>query len=444
MSRDPFSVGLHGMAFTSRCVSMSFRSRLVDRYAPRCGAALARRVQFPAMRKPHSLLLLVALLAANASATPDQFTPLVVSALTANTRPFHGTDGRVHLVYELVLTNTSPTPATLKKIEVLDGSDSSKVLASYDGQGLLSCLRTTGRITAENPAIDFNSTRLFLIDLSLDPSIALPEHLMHHIELLGAPSPGPKPTTPVLLSYTVAPLDIYRKLPVISAPLSGKSWVAVNGCCGADSIHRSSNLSVNGGIYFAQRFAIDWMRLDGSGRFVHGDPSDVHNYDSYGAAVLAVADGTVVETLNNLDDQKPGTLPDPKTITLENVDGNHVVLDLGDGVFAFYAHLQKASVRVASGDRVKRGQVLGKLGNTGNTSAPHLHFHLMEGPSVLGSNGIPYHVDSFAITGQVSGADFAAATGVEGNWSKGFLPGPSPRHDQFPLDLDIVDFSSLK
>lgn len=350
----------------------------------------------------------------------------------------------MHLVYELVLTNTSPTPAFLTEIEVLDGSNPSKVLASYDGQGLLSCLRTTGRITTENPTIEFNSTRLFLVDLSLDPAIALPEHLMHHIELLGAPSPGPKPTTPVLLNYTVAPLDIYRKLPVISAPLSGKNWVAVNGCCGADSIHRSSNLSVNGGIYFAQRFAIDWMRLDESGRFVQGDASNVHNYHSYGADVLAVADGTVVETLNNLDDQKPGTLPDPKTITLENVDGNHVVLDLGDGVFAFYAHLQKGSVRLASGDRVKRGQVLGKLGNTGNTSAPHLHFHLMESPSVLGSNGIPYHIDSFALAGQVSAADFAAATGVEGNWSQGLLQNPNSRRNQFPLDLNVVDFSPLK
>lgn len=398
------------------------------------------------MRKPHYLVLLfaIALLSANATSRPDQFTPLVVSTLTSNTPPFQGTDGRVHLVYELVVTNTSPTPAKLKRIEVLDGSNPAKTLATYDGQGLLSCLRTTGRLTAENPTIEFNSTRLFLIDLSLDPAISLPVHLMHHIEVLGAASPAPRATTPVLLSYTVAPLDISRKLPVISAPLSGKGWVAVNGCCGADSIHRSSSLSVNGGIYFAQRFAIDWMRLDQAGQFVHGDASDLHNYDSYGADVLAVADGTVVEILNDLDDQKPGTLPDPKTITLQNVDGNHVVLDLGDGVFAFYAHLQKESVRVASGDRVKRGQVLGKLGNTGNTSAPHLHFHLMESPSVLGSNGIPYLIESFAIAGQVSPADFAAATGVEGNWSKGLHRSSDPRHNQFPLDLDIVDFSSLK
>lgn len=395
------------------------------------------------MRKPHRLLLVLvaAILSAFASSTPDHFTPLVVSALTSNTRPFLGTDGRRHIVYELVLTNTSPTPATLKTIEVIDGTNPAKALAHYEGQELLSLLRTTGRLKAENPTIEFNSTRLFLIDVRLDPAIALPERLLHHVEVLAAPSPAPRPTTPVLLSYTVAPLDLSRKLPVIGPPLLGKGWVASNGCCGAASIHRSSSLSVNGKIYFAQRFAIDWMRLDEAGRFVHGDPSDVRNNDSYGADLLAVADGTVVETLNDLDDQKPGTLPDPNTITLANVDGNHVILDLGDGVFAFYAHMQKGSVRVASGDRVKRGQVLGKLGNTGNTSAPHLHFQLMEGPSALGSNGIPYVISSFTIAGKVPAAEFEAAPGVEGDWSKGLLPNQSARRDQYPLDLDIVDFS---
>jgi murein DD-endopeptidase MepM/ murein hydrolase activator NlpD len=201
-------------------------------------------------------------------------------------------------------------------------------------------------------------------------------------------------------------------------------------------------LPVNGKIYFAQRFAIDWMRLDDTGRLVHGDPSDVHSYSDYGADVLAVADGTVVDTLNTLDDQKPGTLPDPSTITLENVDGNHVVLDLGNGVFAFYAHMQKGSVKVVPGDHVRRGQILGKLGNTGNTSAPHLHFHLMDGPSVLGSNGVPYMMDSFVFAGQVSEAE--AATGVEGDWSKGLSHTPSPRHGQFPLDLAIIDFPPTK
>jgi len=67
----------------------------------------------------------------------------------------------------------------------------------------------------------------------------------------------------------------------------------------------------------------------------------------------------------------------------------------------------------------------------------------MEGSSVLGSNGIPYLIDSLAIAGQIPAADFAAATTLEGNWNKGLLRNPNPRHDHFPLDLDIVDFSHL-
>ena len=151
------------------------------------------------------------------------------------------------------------------------------------------------------------------------------------------------------------------------------------------------------------------MRLDEQGRLVHGDLSDVHNYTCYGADVLAVADGKVVGMLNDLDDQKPGKLPDPDTMTIDTVDGNHVVLDIGGGYFAFYAHLQKKSVTVRVGDQVKKGAVLGKLGNSGNTSGPHLHFHVMTGPSVLGSDGVPYVIESFNLAGQIDIAAFEAA-----------------------------------
>src|SRR5579863_9192092 len=93
----------------------------------------------------------------------DTFTPLVVSPLTANTGIFLGTDGRLHLVYELVLTNANATPATVQKIEVWNAADTTKPLASFDGADLLSRLRTTGNTTSTSPAIEFNGTRLFLI-----------------------------------------------------------------------------------------------------------------------------------------------------------------------------------------------------------------------------------------------------------------------------------------
>jgi murein DD-endopeptidase MepM/ murein hydrolase activator NlpD len=165
----------------------------------------------------------------------------------------------------------------------------------------------------------------------------------------------------------------------------------------------------------------------------------VKSYACYSAKVIAVADGTVVETLSTLDDQVPGQLPDPKTITLGNVDGNHVVLDLGHNKYAFYAHLQKGSLLVKQGDHVKRGQVLGLLGNTGNSSGPHLHFHLMDGISVLGSSGLPYVIDSFEVAGELSSEQFKTSD-VQGKWSKDLSAHPSGRKSEFPLDLTVVNF----
>ena len=393
-----------------------------------------------------AMVALLVLPAVGQTPAPDQFTPVVASPLTSSTRPFLGTDGKYHLDYELVVTNSRPTPATLKTIEVLDAGkpagSPSAVIASYDGEQLVSRLRMMSNAPAGKPEIEFNGTRLFLIDVAFDTRAQVPTRLLHRFEVLGASSPAPVPVTPVALSYIIAPLEISSKQIEIGPPLAGKGWVALNGCCDIGGAHRASGLAVNGGVYFAQRFAIDWMRLDDAGHLVKGDPADVRNYADYGADVLAVADGTVVSTLNTLEDQVPGKLPDPATITIANVDGNHVVLDLGDGVFAFYAHMRKGSVTVVPGQRVKRGQVLGKLGNTGNTSAPHLHFHLMEGPSVLGSNGIPYAIDSFALAGRPAPKDVAAANDavLERSWKNDLFPTASPRHGQFPLDLDIVDF----
>jgi murein DD-endopeptidase MepM/ murein hydrolase activator NlpD len=149
-----------------------------------------------------------------------------------------------------------------------------------------------------------------------------------------------------------------------------------------------------------------------------------------------------VSTLNTLGDQVPGQLPDPSTITLKNILGNHVVVRHRDGRYATYAHMQKGSVTVDVGDRVRPGQTLGKLGNTGNTSAPHLHFQITEGRSVLGSSGLPFVFDHFRLQGQVDPQRFATATTLEGSWNEGLLPSPSPRHAQLPLDLNIVDFGN--
>jgi hypothetical protein len=370
----------------------------------------------------------------------DVLTPVVALPLVPTTYAVQGTDEKQHFVYELVITNTGTAAATIQKIEVVGEDAPATVLVSFEGDGLLKRLRTAGRGPAvESAKIEFSGTRLFLVDFMMDKGSRPPATLLHRFTLLGTGPPGSPKDEVVPYTYAVAPIAVGVEVTVLGPPLSGKGWAALNGCCEAGGAHRGTGLPVNGQIYFAQRFAIDWMQLNADARFSTGSGKDVKDYADYGAKVIAVADGTVVDTLSNLDDQIVGKLPDPKTITIENVDGNHIVLDLGHGKYAFYAHLQKNSLLVKKGDHVKRGQALALLGNTGNTSAPHLHFHLMDGVSVLGSSGLPYVIDRFSVSGQLS-AEQLDKTELEGEWSKYLLATPSVRKMEFPLDLTVVDF----
>jgi murein DD-endopeptidase MepM/ murein hydrolase activator NlpD len=80
------------------------------------------------------------------------------------------------------------------------------------------------------------------------------------------------------------------------------------------------------------------------------------------------------------------------------VGGNHVALDIGGGKYALYAHAQPGSLKVKVGDHVKRGQVLALLGNSGNSTEPHVHFQIADGPTFLSSEGVPY-ATSFEVVG---------------------------------------------
>jgi hypothetical protein len=372
----------------------------------------------------------------------DDFTPVTASVLSPN-NPIAvlGTDGKYHVDYELVLVNALRAPATIRTVAVVDAKDSSRVFAAYGGRALVDALRPPGltHTPGKDAEIAPAAVRILFVDLAFPRGAKLPTAVTHRFDLLAEENPAAAAPGPY--SYTAAPVRLSTSKPlVLRPPLRGNRWVVMNGCCGLGGAHRVAMIPVNGGLWIAQRYAIDYMRLDGKGRFFEGDEHVPEHYADYNADVHAAADGTVVETLNTLDDQVPGKLPDPSTINIENIDGNHVVMDLGGGYYAFYAHLRKGSVTVKRGDRVKAGQVLGKLGNTGNTSAPHLHFHIMDSASVLGSDGLPYVIDDFAAEGEINHAKFMAAKSVEGDYGDGIAPKPVPQRNRFPLDLQILDF----
>jgi hypothetical protein len=287
---------------------------------------------------------------------------------------------------------------------------------------------------------------VLFVDFAFDSLQAAPKFVMHHLYFNGASSPVT--SSPIPVDYTVTPYEISAPGPiVIGPPLKGKNWIALNGCCEPGWPHRSTPLPLNGNLMGGQLFAIDWKQTNDQGAFYTGDKTKNESYVDYGSEVIAVADGTVTATLDGQEANAPGVLPadDPvlgPQLTVENVDGNHVVIDIGSGAYAFYAHLIKGSVVVKEGDKVRKGQVLAKLGNTGNANASHLHFHLMNGPSVLGSSGIPYVIDAFDYQGQISAQQLADADDyLTGNFfGPGRLAAPESRKDQLPMAWSIVNF----
>lgn len=376
------------------------------------------------------------------SAAADEFSPITATTLGSSSTAVLGTDERWHVVYELQLTNVRPQPATLAGIDVVDAANGSRIVEAYSGADLQHRLRTLGSRPTTNLALEPNGARLVLIELDFDRRADVPGALVHRLHVLTAPVDGGSASAPT--AYTAAPFPVDGGATEVGPPLVGGGWVAGNGCCSTDGVHRATVLPINGALHAAQRFAIDRIRLDSQGRLVNGDPADVGSYTAYGADIVAVAAGTVVDALNTLDDQVPGRLPDPGTITLGNVLGNHVTVRHSDGRYATYAHMQKGSVAVGVGGNVLPGQTLGRIGNTGNTSAPHLHFQITEGRSVLGSDGLPFVVDRFRLQGRMDAQRWAAATTLEGTWNEGLLPNPSPRSAEIPLDVDIVDFGDRR
>ena len=297
--------------------------------------------------------------------------PIQLSVPVAPT-PFLGDDGNRYLVYEVHLTNFGARDLLIGKLDVLQGTTT---VASYEGTELNSNILQPGTTAgADRRTVATGKTVIVFLWI---PVTTVPASLRHRITV------GEVSVEDAVIAPVSTP-------PVaIGPPLDGGDWLAANGP-GRNSQHRRGFVPVEGRGRIAQRFAIDWVRLNADGRTFSGDQKDNKSYRAYGAEALAVSDALVVATKDGIPENVPGPASRAVLITLETVGGNYVVLDLGGGRYAFYAHLQPGSLRVKTGDRVTRGQVIGLVGNSGNSTEPHLHFHVSDGVSPLGSEGLPY------------------------------------------------------
>jgi hypothetical protein len=368
----------------------------------------------------------------------DQNTPVLLSAASRPV-PFRGADGRVHIDYELQVTNARAVPVKLVSLEILDAA-SGKVLSTASGADVAATFSLLGG--AAGDSVGAAQAGFFWIDVVLEAGQAIPKALSHRVvtsapevKLTAAVKSGGDGLVQTTQTGGTVPVST-RPAVLIGPPLEGAGWIAFNGCC-KEVPHRRAGIPVNGVLYVSQRFAIDWIKMDANSQQSNGDSNRNENWPTYGQKAIAVLDAKVVSVLDGLPERVPNALP-PDT-TMQNVTGNHVILDLGRGYYAFYAHLQPGSLKVRMGDRVKRGQVLALLGNSGNTTAPHLHFHVSDGIGPLSSQGLPYVIDAFTARG--------VATDVTEQGKVVWTALPQQQAAQratLPMNGYVVDFPSLK
>lgn len=391
---------------------------------------------------PHTRLLSMIVVSAIALALPAHGRPAAAQAQVAVSQqpreyldlpinieapiqpvPVKGADGKWHVVYHLFLTNWSFSDLTLKSVEV-SGGTGRKLLTRYGDQELADYYRFRSLIPtpprSELPGrlyprqIGSGRTGVLFFWLTVDAPGAVPPALKHRFTF--EPNPlvkllrdaTPDQSGDVVLDDFSVPVSGDKPV-VIGAPLRGGNWVCANGP--AHNTDHQYMGSRGGRVRIAQRFGCDFKKVDERGNVLPSPfPDDITNemFYGYGAEILAVADATVVFVKDGIPENVPQASGETKhavPVSRETTAGNWLAIDLGNKRYAFYAHLQPNSIRVKAGDRVRKGQVIGLLGNSGNSVGPHLHFHVGDDYSVYGGDlngneGLPFVFDSFDVIGQ--------------------------------------------
>jgi hypothetical protein len=362
----------------------------------------------------------------------QQMTPLLLTVHDAPV-PFKGSDGLVHLVYEVWLANISSGEADIQDVEVIgDGA----VLQRLDSTAVSHRLQPAG--LRESSAVLTRGTQSILfLNVILPNGTSVPKQLLLRVKAhYSAAPPGQQE---IVESGGVTTPDL-QPVVQIGPPLRGGGYVSGDSCCDATR-HTRAAMPINGRVYVAQRYAVDWEQLDASNRIYSGPREKLESYTIFGKPVFAVADGVVAVVVTGLPEQTPGKYP--ANISIEEADGNAIIEDLGGNHFACYAHMQSASIRLHRGDKVKRGQIIGLVGNSGNSVAPHLHFHVMSSALSLASNGLPYQIDEFKVTGATPGTKAFDEAEEKGTSLaiKAFSP-PRMVEDSLPLDQLIISLTS--
>jgi hypothetical protein len=329
------------------------------------------------------------------------------------------------LVYELHVTNFDVVPLTLKRVEVFaDDRNGTPILILADEKLSAATIRAGAPMTmssdiAASPAKDARilepGTRaviFFWIELPADKP---PPVTLAHRMVFSVTSADGKTADAILENFPV-PVS-HDPVLTLSPPFHGGTWLAGDGPSNTTN-HRRAITAVDGHIYSAERFAIDWIKVGSNGDSRHDGATRNENWWGWGEPVLAVADGEITEVVDDYPDNTPRVLP---PVTLDNIGGNHVILKIAPNRYVTYAHLQHGSIKVRLHDHVHTGDTLALLGNSGNTTGAHLHMQVTDRSSVLEAQGVPFLFRSFTYLGP--GADYELDKHISVPWVDSIPPG---------------------
>lgn len=189
-----------------------------------------------------------------------------------------------------------------------------------------------------------------------------------------------------IVAEALQPLIHYESKTELKLPFKG-AWYAVH-TCDFLSGHKFEQ---------SQRFALDFLKIDEKGRSYRGDGLRCEDYYAFAQPILAPADGIVVQTVDGVKENVPLHPPSEEEFKDNRIQaaGNFIVIDHQNWEYSFLAHLKNGSIKVKKGEKVKRGQPIALCGYSGYATEPGLHFHLMDGPYVFRSNGLPCYFTNF-------------------------------------------------
>ena len=353
-------------------------------------------------------------------------------------QPVAGSDGLLHVAYELHVTNYYPSTGTLRLRQLTVLADEAPlVLARFSGPAVNRLLAhpATGPDTATVP-IEAGKRVVLFLWLALPANRPRPRQVRHQL-VFAAPGGATQVVDGVrVILNQASPL-------VLGAPLRAGPWLAYAGPGNAQAHHWNGVVVVNGQTTIPQRYATDFYGLTPAGHALRRSvaidqlSTTTHaDWVGFGADVLAVADGIVRDARDGEPDRPPmGPQPALTDLTERTLMGNFVVLEVAPGVFAHYAHLQPNSLLVKVGDRVRRGAVLGRLGQSGQAPLPHLHFQLSNAVTFEESEGLPFVLRHFDRLSSATLGDVLAPKSA-------LVPpnAPTACQHQLPLDGDVLFF----